>query len=131
MKWPWVSPYFKLSGYSYCLFCIKFIYSEYSFSYTMLQYDYELYWDPGINGNVDSDIKSSVSYSQDCLFSILYRFMSTKENLLWKMYTEGALMNKSRNIAWSKSFELWISPRIKWTNQEAPCREILWFSLKK
>ena len=37
MKWPWLSPYFTSSVYSYWLVCIKFKYSEYKFYYTILQ----------------------------------------------------------------------------------------------
>ena len=52
MKWPWLSPYFKTSLYSYWLLCIKLKIFEYRFSYTKLQY--ELYRDPG-KGNVIAD----------------------------------------------------------------------------
>ncbi len=37
--------YFKFYVYSDCFLCIKFKYSECSFSYTLLQY--ESYWYPG------------------------------------------------------------------------------------
>ncbi len=58
----YLSPYLKPSVYSYNrLLCIKLRYSEYSFSYTMLQY---FYWDLG-NGKViaDSVISNCNSYS--------------------------------------------------------------------
>ncbi len=52
MKWPWLSPYFKSSVSSYWLLCIKWKYSEYSFSYAILQS--EVYRDPG-KGKVIAD----------------------------------------------------------------------------
>ena len=89
--------------YSYWLLCIKLKYSENSFSYTILQY--EEYRDP-VKGKVITDsviTTSPIAFIciRYCLFSMLYRFMKRIENLLRKMDIEGALMNKSSNIALS------------------------------
>ncbi len=63
----------------------------------------KLYWDPG-KGNVIADYVITTTpiafiFTTYCLFSMFYRFMKTRENLLSKMYIEGALMSKSCNIA--------------------------------
>ncbi len=41
-----------------------------------------------------------------CLFSMFDQFMSTIENLLSKMYIEGALISKSRNIGLMKEYSI-------------------------
>ena len=82
--------------YSNWLLCKKLKYSEYSFSYTILHN--ELYQDPG-KGNVIADSVITTPpitfiFTRYCLFSMLYRFMDTIENLFRKMYTkEGTLIN--------------------------------------
>ena len=101
MKWFWISPYFKSTMYSYRFLCIKLKYSVYSFSCTILQN--ECYRDPDKrNIMADSVITTTplvFIFARYCLFTKFYRFMSTIENLLGKMYIEGVLMSKSRNIA--------------------------------
>ncbi len=63
----------------------------------------KLYRGPG-KGKVFTDCVITTTpitfiFTRYCLFSMVYRFMETVENLLSKMYIEGALMSKSRNIA--------------------------------
>ena len=67
----------------------------------MLQYKF--YQDPGkVKESVDSVIATtpiafmSTTY---CLFSTLYQFMETIENLFGKMYIDDNLMSKSHNSA--------------------------------
>ncbi len=103
MKWPLLSPYFMFSVYSYWLLCIKLKYSEYRFSYTMLQC--ELYRDAGKGNLIANSVITRTSidfiFTRYCLLLMFYWFISTKENLLGKInnYIEGARMSKSHNIA--------------------------------
>ena len=65
----------------------------------------KLYRDPG-KGKVIVDCVITITpiafiFTRYCLFLMFYRFMQTLENLLGKLCSEGALMNKSRNIALS------------------------------
>ena len=89
-----LSPYFKSSVYLYWFVCIKLKYSEYSFSY---------YRDPGkgtvIANSVIPTTPITFIFIGYCLFLMFYRFMPAIENVLGKMYIEGALVSKSHNNA--------------------------------
>ncbi len=60
MKWLSLSPYFKPSVCSYWLLCIKLMYSEYSFSYTTLQYG--VYQDPGRGKVVAGSVRTTTPF---------------------------------------------------------------------
>ncbi len=96
-----VSPYFKPSVYSCWVLCVicNIVHSMSSHSLPQCK----LYRDPG-KGKVIADCVITTTpialiFTRYCLFFMLYQFISTVENLLSKMYIEGALMSKSRNIA--------------------------------
>ena len=103
MTWPWLLPYLKSSVYSYWLPCIKFKYSEYSFSYAILQY--ALYQDPGKGNAIAYSVVTTTPiafiFTRYCLFSMFCKYISMIENLLVKMHIEGALMSQSSNIAFN------------------------------
>ncbi len=78
------------------------------------------YRDPG-KGKVITDCVINTTpvafiFTRYCLFLMFYRFMQTVENLLSKMYSEGALMSKSGNIALTQSiYYIHESPGFKTT----------------
>ena len=80
-------------------------YSEYRFYYIILWY--EVYQDPGKGKVIDSMITTipfALILTRYCLLLMFYQFMQTIKQMLGKMYIEGALVSKSRNIALSITF---------------------------
>ncbi len=78
--------------YTYWLLVIKLKYSEYSFSYIILQY--VVYWDPG-KGKVNA---GCVTTTTSCLILNVLSIFVTNRKFLGKMYIDGTL-SKSHNIA--------------------------------